>query len=286
MFKVTTYPKQVSEQAGDYGQLQCNRLHRERKNTKNTKSSKNKEITTDESAEKGEKAKTTINNIVMHYHDEVDAPRRRKQLQKCVVHFLLFFGLVETVKFVIQCGSIFFEFIKNVMGDNFSRKTFEITGDVFSFVRSPPHNSQRIDPNTDATNNTTKTTHTNTTKHNQTQAHHPTSNTDTCPLHSKWHEVCTVMLGQLFHDTNMFGNKEWATALAFWHSRQARAVCTESELDERSLSLSLRKKHRELTGDRKNLEKRNEQRKSDEQRKRTRKIKRERRGRERESRRE
>ena len=34
---VITYPKQVLEQAGDYGQLQCNRLHRERKKTENTK---------------------------------------------------------------------------------------------------------------------------------------------------------------------------------------------------------------------------------------------------------
>ena len=71
MFKVITNQKQVSEQAGDYGQLQCNRLHRERKKTKNTKSSKNTKITTDESAEKGEKAKTTINTTVMHYHDDV-----------------------------------------------------------------------------------------------------------------------------------------------------------------------------------------------------------------------
>ena len=78
MFKmitlVITYPKQVSEQKGDYGQLQCNRLHCERKKTKNTKSSKNTKITTDESAEKREKAMTTINNIVMHYHDDGTHP--------------------------------------------------------------------------------------------------------------------------------------------------------------------------------------------------------------------
>ena len=71
MFIVITYPKHVSEQAGDYGQLQCNRLRRERKKTKNTKSSKNTKITTYESAEKGGKAKTTINNIVVHCHDDV-----------------------------------------------------------------------------------------------------------------------------------------------------------------------------------------------------------------------
>ena len=39
------------------------------------------------------------------------------------------------------------------------------------FEPSPPHNCQRIDTNTDATNNTTKTTHTDTYKHKQT--HHP-----------------------------------------------------------------------------------------------------------------
>ena len=37
--------------------------------TKNTKSSKKYKITIDESAEEVEKAKTTINNIVMYYHD-------------------------------------------------------------------------------------------------------------------------------------------------------------------------------------------------------------------------
>ena len=37
----------------------------------NTKSSKKFKITIDESAEEVEKAKTTINNFVMYYHDEV-----------------------------------------------------------------------------------------------------------------------------------------------------------------------------------------------------------------------
>ena len=41
---------------------------------KNTKSSKKYKITIDESAEEVEKAKTTINNIVMYYHDEVTHP--------------------------------------------------------------------------------------------------------------------------------------------------------------------------------------------------------------------
>ena len=39
--------------------------------TKNTKSSQKHKITTDESADKIEKAKTTISNIVMHSHDDV-----------------------------------------------------------------------------------------------------------------------------------------------------------------------------------------------------------------------
>ena len=41
---------------------------------KNTKSSKKYKIAIDESAETVEKAKTTINNIVMCYHDEVTHP--------------------------------------------------------------------------------------------------------------------------------------------------------------------------------------------------------------------
>ena len=41
---------------------------------KNTKSSKMYEITIDGSAEKVETAKTTINNIVRYYHDDVTHP--------------------------------------------------------------------------------------------------------------------------------------------------------------------------------------------------------------------
>ena len=41
---------------------------------KNTKSSKKYKITIDESAETVEKTKTTINNIVMYYHDEATHP--------------------------------------------------------------------------------------------------------------------------------------------------------------------------------------------------------------------
>ena len=76
---------------------------------------------------------------------------------------------------VIQC--VFFELIKTVMGLNsLAGHFFEITDVVFSSEPSPPHNSQRIDANTDSTNNTMKTTlttQTNITKHNQTQTHHP-----------------------------------------------------------------------------------------------------------------
>ena len=72
---------------------------------------------------------------------------------------------------VIQCGLKFFELIKICNGENSSRDIFlKLQTSFWSFFEpSSPHNSQRIDANTDATNNTTKTKHTNTTKHNQTQ---------------------------------------------------------------------------------------------------------------------
>ena len=41
---------------------------------KNTKSSKKYKIAIDESAETVEKTKTTINNVVRYYHDEVTHP--------------------------------------------------------------------------------------------------------------------------------------------------------------------------------------------------------------------
>ena len=50
---------------------------------KNTKSSKKYKITIDESAEEVEKAKMTINNIVMFYHDEVTHPDEVHE--ECVV---------------------------------------------------------------------------------------------------------------------------------------------------------------------------------------------------------
>ena len=56
--------------------------------------------------------------------------------------------------------------LKTVM-EKFSRGIFSVIADVVLvfFEPSSPHNSQRIDGNTDATNNTTKTTHTNTYYH-------------------------------------------------------------------------------------------------------------------------
>ena len=50
---------------------------------KNTKSSKKYKITIDESAETVEKEKTTINNIVMYYHDEATHPDEVHE--ECVV---------------------------------------------------------------------------------------------------------------------------------------------------------------------------------------------------------
>ena len=50
---------------------------------KNTKSSKKYKITIDESAEEVEKAKTTVNNIVMYNHDEVTHPD--EVYEKCIV---------------------------------------------------------------------------------------------------------------------------------------------------------------------------------------------------------
>ena len=94
---------------------------------------------------------------------------------------------------------LFFELIKTVMEINSLAGYFlELQISFWSFFEpSRPHNSQRIDANTEATNNTTKTTHTLT--HTNTYLHiTPISNTDTRPLHSKWHEACTVMPGQLF----------------------------------------------------------------------------------------
>ena len=53
---------------------------------RNTKSFKKYKITIDESAEKVEKARTTINNIVLYYHDEVTHPDDVHE--ECVVQLL------------------------------------------------------------------------------------------------------------------------------------------------------------------------------------------------------
>ena len=51
-----------------------------------TKSSKKYKITIDESTETNEKEKTTINNIVMYYHDEATHPDEVHE--ECVVQLL------------------------------------------------------------------------------------------------------------------------------------------------------------------------------------------------------
>ena len=73
-----------------------------------------------------------------------------------------FFELIKTVMTVIQCLFIFFELIKTVMGIHSLAGYFFLVQMFFFFLNRHHHNSQRIDANTDATNNTTKTTHTNT----------------------------------------------------------------------------------------------------------------------------
>ena len=57
---------------------------------KNTKSSKKCKITIDESAEKVQKAKTTINNIVRFHHDGVTHPDEVHE--ECVVQLLYWQG--------------------------------------------------------------------------------------------------------------------------------------------------------------------------------------------------
>ena len=60
---------------------------------KNTKSSKKYKITIDESAEEFEKAKTTINNIVKYYHDEVT--QSDELHEECVVQVAYWWGWLE-----------------------------------------------------------------------------------------------------------------------------------------------------------------------------------------------
>ena len=134
---------------------------------------------------------------------------------------LLFFESSKSVKFVIRCGLIFFELIKTVMVNSLAGHFFlKLQTSFFSSQPSPPHNSQRIDANTDATGKTTHTTtyyhiltQPNTTKPN-TQFQHryrPTSfqvarglhrNTQKCFLHDAnmsdrqgmGHGPCTLAL--------------------------------------------------------------------------------------------
>ena len=93
-------------------------------------------------------------------------PSRPKWLQKCVVRILLFFELIKTLKF--RNGD------KSFRGTFFLKLQISFGSFFFFFKPSPPHNSQRIDANTDATNNTTKTTHSNTYWHILTHGEHNT----------------------------------------------------------------------------------------------------------------
>ena len=142
-----------------------------------------------------------------------------------------------------------------------------ITDFVLVFVESsPPHNSQRIDANTDATNNTTKTTHTNTTKLNHTQTHHP------FPAQIQAHLIPNgTRLAQLCQNSCFLHDAKVARptgkgplALTASQSR----VYRESQLDERSLSLSLRTETQRADWRQKKKEKRAERRER-ERRKRT-----------------
>ena len=116
---------------------------------------------------------------------------------------ILFFELIKSVIFVIQCGSNFFELIKTVMGINSLAGLFfffEITDVVFFFFFEPssPHNSQRIAGNQQHNEDNTyqhKLTHTNTTKHNThfQHRHRPTSFQVARGLHSYARTVVSCM---------------------------------------------------------------------------------------------
>ena len=114
------------------------------------------------------------------------------------------------------------------------------------------HNNQRIDANTEATNNTTKTTHTDTYQHMLTQPNtntSPISNTHTGPLHSKWLRLAQLCQDSCFlHDTNIIvkqGMSQSTGPLTLW---QVRAVCTQREPTGRVIIVIVtekRKKRRE-----------------------------------------
>ena len=120
---------------------------------------------------------------------------------------------------------------------------FEITDVVFLpfFEPSPPHYSQRIDANTDATNKTTNTTHT-TTYH-----HIPTQRTTTKHITHFQHRYrpTPFQVARGVHDANMSdrqGMGHGPCTLALGASQSC--AYTESRLDEWSLSLLLREKRK------------------------------------------
>ena len=169
---------------------------------------------------------------------------------------------------------------------------------AFFFEPSPPHNSQRIDANTDATNNTTKTTHantylhilthTNTTKHHQHTTRHithlqhryrPTSFQAARGLHRKHQDSCFL------HDANMFrptGNEPRPYAL--WPSRASQSfVYTEREPTERVIIVIVTEREEKREREEKEKEKEQRRKRTTEERKRRRTRERER-GMERETR--
>ena len=129
-------------------------------------------------------------------------------------------------------GADFFELIKTVMEKILAGYSFELTDFVF-FEPSPQHKRQRIDANTDATNNTTKTTYTNTHCHTLTQTlttkhhQHTTKHTHSFPA-QLYQDSCFL------HDANMLGQQGMGHSPRTMTLKQVRAVFTEREsrLDE------------------------------------------------------
>ena len=140
---------------------------------------------------------------------------------------------------VIQCG---LKFSNSVM-EKIPLQVLKLQPSFFSSEPSPPHNSQRIDANTDATNNTTKTTLFYTTKHNQTQTPHPFPtqiHAHFIPSGTRLAQLCQDSC--FVHDANMFAKQGMSQSTGTLTLSQVRAGMEnrESQLDERSLSLSLR----------------------------------------------
>ena len=123
---------------------------------------------------------------------------------------------------LIDCNSMRFQIFrinKNRNGDKFSRGTFfkKITDVVFASEPSPPHNSQRIDANTDATNNTTKTT--------QIQAHFTPSGT-------RFNSCARTVVSCMMRTCSL--DREWAKTHALLHTGES-GPCGQREPTRRVL---------------------------------------------------